>query len=114
MVQYNLPRTVLITMLHVGVSPSDIDVDMGQQVQVLCQSGCSRQHLVQGVVLLLDIEGSTHPVEQGHGSCAVVHKLHQELRKKEIALQKKCGTIKILGGEKLLHRSSSTRRQHGI
>lgn len=45
-------------------------------IRELLRAGCNREQVKAAVLLLRDAPWSTAPVEQSHGSCAVLHKFH--------------------------------------
>ena len=69
----------LVTLGALAEPPADMDAGLGTKVYTLIRQGFPLAQLVLALTLLLAIVWGTRAGEQGHGSCAVVHKYHPHL-----------------------------------
>ena len=63
----------------------NVDTGCTLKVQKLLEAGWSVGSVASGVSLLPDVEWSTIAVEQGHGSCAVLHRFHTDMEQHILA-----------------------------
>ena len=67
--------------------PRGLDAGCGQKAKRLLTMKYPFQLLVKGARMLLDVIWGTRSVEQGHGSCAVIHRVHKLLTPVQLAVR---------------------------
>lgn len=67
--------------------PPGLDPGCGQKVKRLLRMTCPFKLLVQGVLMLMEVIWGTSAVEQGHGSCAVIHRVHKTLTVEQLVVR---------------------------
>ena len=65
--------------LAANAAPPNLDPRCGQKVERSLDVGYSFEMIIRAVKLLRDVAWGTRAVEQGHGSCAVIHRFHPSL-----------------------------------
>lgn len=60
------------------------DDETAKKIWSLVKAGTNRVELVEAVQMLLQVRWSTSIVEQLHGTCASIHKLHKEMGEEQI------------------------------
>ena len=100
-----------------------IDSGCTAKIKELLDLGWNMASLVSGVELLLDVEWGPRAVEQGHGSCAVLHKFHPDIQQESMvsrSLLHQCRSMwtkapelqKIANMEVLYERNAKKARGH--